>query len=211
MRSTEEETINAYTHLIWSILSLVSLMIVLFDERFLLRGKMIFLFMIFLPCWTFFSSFLYHSSKTAKLKERNRLVDKAAIYLMIVGCGTAINLSCHDDLVAATSSCLLILLGGVFTAALCIRKKTTEVFSVVSYVLLGWAAVFPAFGVFGENDYISTSSLSLLIAGGIAYSIGLGFYSRDAVKWNHTWWHVMVMIGFTLQLTACTRVLVLLY
>jgi hemolysin III len=211
MRTGEEEVVNAYTHFVWSVLSVVSLLIVLLNENLVLRGKIIFLFMISLSCWTFFSSFLYHSTQNPRKKERNRLVDKAAIYLMIVGCGTSISLTCYNSLAAAGSASFLILLGGFFTASLCIKRKTTEVFSVVSYVLLGWAAIFPALGLVGKTGYIETSSLWILILGGVAYSIGLGFYSRDTIKWNHTWWHVLVMVGFTLHLAACSRVLVLAY
>ena len=152
MRSEEEEGVNAYTHFVWSILSAVSLFIVLIDSNFALKGKIIFLFMTCLSLWTFFSSFLYHSSKTPKIKERNRLVDKSSIYLMIVGCGIAINLSCHDNLTAAASCSFLAFLGAFFTASLCLKKHTTEVFSVVSYVLLGWAAFLPSSGVFGSTE-----------------------------------------------------------
>ncbi len=202
MRSYEEEIVNAYTHFVWSIISILVVFISLFSEKYDLCDKLSLLIMAGLSSWTFFCSFLYHVNQNEKYKKRNRVVDKAGIYLMIIGCGVSLNITNPNTSISVPVCIAVVILGCLFIARMCIVKKTSESFSVFTYVMLGWLSAIPAMGLLGDTIYITTSSLWAIILGGIFYSIGVGFYSKDKIKWNHTWWHLCVMIGYLFHLYA---------
>lgn len=200
-RSHDEETINAYTHLVWALLSLTFMFMFLIQENLPIKYKTSTIMMTGLSAWTFISSFLYHSSKGRK-KSQNREVDKASIFLMITGCGVSLNMSCADPVVSSISSSILILTGCLLTLLYTHFKNPTEAFSVTSYVLLGWFCVLPITGFLGDSLYTTTSSSWMIIAGGISYSIGILFYAKDSIKWNHTRWHICVMLGYAFHLAG---------
>ena len=200
-RSADEEIINSYTHLLWSILSLVFMIVFLAESGLPAKYKTSTLFMTGLSAWTFFSSFLYHSTKGRK-KYQNREVDKTSIFLMIIGCGVSINMSCINPWAASISCTILIIAGSILTLLYTHTKKPTEVLSVTSYVLLGWFCILPVTGFLGDTLYSITSSSWMIIAGGISYSVGILFYARDSIKWNHTYWHLCVMTGYIFHLVG---------
>ena len=200
-RSRDEETANAYTHLVWAILSLTFMFIFLKEEGLPMKYKTSTILMTGLSAWTFISSFLYHASAGRK-KKQNREVDKASIFLMIIGCGVSLNMSCIDPLVSSISSSILIVVGAFLTMLYTHFKNPTEAFSVTSYVLLGWFCILPITGLLGDSLYSITSSSWMIIAGGISYSIGILFYAKDSIKWNHTRWHACVMIGYGFHLAG---------
>ena len=70
---------------------------------------------------------------------------------------------------------------------------------VVSYLLLGWiglAAIGPLFAITG------ITAIALIIAGGVAYSLGVIFYAAHRIPHNHAIWHVFVMAGSLLHYLA---------
>ena len=200
-RASDEEIINAYTHLAWSILSITFAVLLLASNAVPFKYKISTILMTVLPAWTFAASYLYHASENRK-KSQNREVDKSSIFLMIVGCGTSINMSCMNTAVSMISCTILIFMGSALTLAYTHMKNPSESFTMTSYLLLGWCCILPITGIMGETLYSASSSRWLIIAGGISYSIGVLFYAKDSIKWNHTRWHVCVMIGYALHLAG---------
>lgn len=201
MYSTEEDVINSATHFLSAIASILFTCLILFTIE--LSGKE--LFPIFLmgstSAWTFFSSYLYHSTRSEPLRERNRLLDRSSIYIMIAGNGGAIALLSSHSLSSTICCLLLILCGSLLTLNLCIGGKITETFSLSSYLLMGWLAVIPSSGIFGASKFTSTAPLLCLLVGGLAYSSGVVFYISDK-KWYHAAWHVFTMVGFSFHFAA---------
>ena len=106
------------------------------------------------------------------------------------------------------ATCIILLISGsVLTGLYAHIKNPPESFTVTSYLLLGWFCVLPITGLIGDSLYNVTSSGWLIIAGGIAYSVGVLFYAKDSIKWNHTRWHICVMIGYSLHLFGHYRVI----
>ena len=75
--------------------------------------------------------------------------------------------------------------------------------STIVYLAMGWLVLVavkplwnnvPAWGIFW------------LVAGGVAYTAGVGFYAANRVRYSHFVWHLFVLAG-----TACHFVAVLLY
>ena len=74
-----------------------------------------------------------------------------------------------------------------------------QLMSTLIYLFMGWMIVF----VFGDlKSSLNSLSLTLLIAGGISYSIGATFYSMKKIKYTHVIWHFFVIAGTTLHYIA---------
>lgn len=74
-----------------------------------------------------------------------------------------------------------------------------KVFSLISYVVMGWACVVRI------DLLIKTIALPafiLLLAGGVVYTIGIIFYRMKSIPWNHAIWHLFVMGGTALHFLA---------
>ena len=78
-----------------------------------------------------------------------------------------------------------------------IDLKKYEVFSMICYIGMGWGIVFflpQALEVMGKNGFI------LLLAGGIAYTLGAILYGVGVKKrWMHSVFHIFVVLGSALQ------------
>jgi len=207
MRTREEEVVNAFTHLLWAILGCLVYIMILFSSEYSAFDKITLLVMLSMSSWAFFSSFLYHTQVDEKIRARNRIVDKAGIYLMIMGCGISLNMATPGTSLSTLSCILICLAGSLCIVLLCIKKDLSESFTVFTYIMLGWISAIPASGLLGKTVYVETSTLWAIIAGGICYSIGVAFYSKDNHKWNHTWWHVCVMAGYMFHLFAQLKAL----
>ena len=57
-----------------------------------------------------------------------------------------------------------------------------------------------------NRSTITPGSSVWLIAGGLAYTSGIGFYAAERVRYGHFVWHVFVLMG-----TACHFFAVLWY
>jgi hemolysin III len=64
--------------------------------------------------------------------------------------------------------------------------------SLWTYLLMGWMAVFFAYPLY-QN--LSVEGLWLLLAGGLCYTIGVGFYVAKHLPFTHAIWHVFVAAG----------------
>jgi hemolysin III len=70
---------------------------------------------------------------------------------------------------------------------------------MVAYILMGWLilVIFETF-----KNSIDPVGFWLLVAGGIAYSIGIFFYIKGHKKHFHTIWHLFVLAGSIFQFFA---------
>lgn len=128
-------------------------------------------------------------------KERFRRLDHAAIFLMIAGSYTPFML------VAVGGNLGLGLLILVWISAITgmllklLHPRRFERVSVIFYLALGWAGL-PAAGPL--IDALSTSTLILLLLGGLLYSIGVVFHLWERLRFQNAIWH-----GFVLAAAVC--------
>ena len=64
--------------------------------------------------------------------------------------------------------------------------------SLLVYLCMGWLVVF-FFRALLSN--ISTPALTMLVIGGVSYTVGVIFYVMDKVPYMHTIWHFFVLGG----------------
>ena len=206
LRAKEEEVVNAATHFLAAVITaLITFLIIITTQH--VSAALPFCIMGLTATWTFFSSFLYHSSDREPRRRRNKLVDQAAIYIMIAGNGTGIALIGSRSVATVVCSATLLLICALLIVNLCLNTKIPKIPNVITYVLFGWLAIFPSTGLLMSTEFTAGPQFFCLLGGGLAYSIGVIFCIRDHVKWYHTIWHLLVILGFGLHMLACYLVL----
>ena len=191
---TVEELANTLTHGFGLVLSMAGfIFLVIFavfkgDAWYIASSVLYGLSLIVL----YAASTFYHGATSPELKRKLQIVDHCCIYVLIAG--------------SYTPFTLVVLRSGIgqnlflFVWAFAIIGILTKIFlskrfkgaSVISYLVMGWIgiiAVQPLFAALGLMPILH------IIAGGIAYSVGVSFYSWESLRHHHAIWHLFVMLG----------------
>jgi hemolysin III len=144
---------------------------------------------------TFVSSACYNLSNTPVPKELFRRFDHAAIYVMIAGSYTPFALV---RIGGASGLALLIAVWTIAAIGVFLKFAFPRRFgglSIVLYLAQGWA-ILPAVDPLVSS--ISNFALRLLLAGGIIYTVGVGFHLSKQLPFHNAIWH-----GFVLLAASC--------
>lgn len=199
-----EEIMNMVTHIVGSIAGVVALTLglviaVWFGDGYSLAGALCYgISMILL--YTFSS--IYHGLGPNLLaKKVMQIIDHCSIFILIAGTYTPIVL-CSIRQFSPTLA--WVLFGVVWAAAILgITLNSLDIsrykkFSAACYLLMGWCIVFayPALGFLREKG-----GLGLLLAGGISYTVGAGFYYfLKKKRYMHSVFHLFVLAGSILHM-----------
>lgn len=201
-----EELTNIITHAVAAALSFVGLVFIMLKTTalgyapleitaaFIYGLAMITMFVI---------STLYHAMPYgSKSRAVFRRLDHCTISVLIFGTYAPTMLigmmrGTHADMVwgytlfavvAATA-----ILSIVFNA---INVTKFKVFSLVSYVVMGWACIIRINRIAALCGW---GCFWFLIGGGLVYSLGIIFYGIKKIPFNHAIWHLFVMAGAALH------------
>jgi len=138
------------------------------------------------------ASTAYHSAIQPDRRRRLRIVDHAAIYLLIAGTYTPFAL-----LVLKGTVGWVIFAVSWSMAALGVILKLffTGRYSLLStllYVFMGWIIIFTIKPLINS---LSTDGLYWLVAGGVAYTVGALVYMVKKIPLNHAIFHLFILIG----------------
>ena len=140
----------------------------------------------------YLASTLYHSFPNPDVKRVFKIIDHAAIFLLIAGTYTPFLLVGVRGALGWTL--LVIVWGlailGVSLKALFIHRY--QKLSVLAYVLMGWLSVVVVKELMAN---IPVGGLVWLGAGGVVYTVGVIFYALKQIKYTHTIWHLFVLGG----------------
>lgn len=201
----KEELANAITHGIGFILSipaLIMLIIISIDRgtpwhivSFSIFGASMILLYLF--------STLLHSFKPSKAKNLFAVLDHSAIYILIAGTYTPFMLVSVRGALGWT---LFGIVWGLAVAGVVFKCYFVDRYQVVStlfYLVMGWLVIIAVKPLYFS---LSGAGFSLLLAGGILYSIGAIFYVWNKLPYNHAIWHLFVLAG-----SGCMYFCILLY
>ena len=135
-------------------------------------------------------SMLYHYHWNKPYRSVLRTVDHISIFYLIAGSYSPFTLIVFEP---EAGWRLFVLVWGLAFLGTIFKFFFTgkyENLSLFLYVALGWLVLieYDAFLVATAG-----STLSLLMAGGILYCIGVLFYVKDSLRYNHAIWHVFVV------------------
>jgi len=145
------------------------------------------------------ASTLYHSIPQPRAKRVLRILDHSAIYLAIAGSYTPLTLGPLRGPWGWTLFGVVWsgAVGGVVLTSLALDR--TRVLGLVLYAIMGWCLLV-AFGPLLRS--VPAGGVALLVAGGLAYSLGVVFYLWKSLRFHHFVWHLMVLLGSTLHVLA---------
>lgn len=189
-----EEKINIASHAVGFILSIVGLMLLVVYASLYGNVWHIISFSIFGVSLmiAFAASTIYHSAKKPEIRSRLRVFDHASIYVLIGGTYTPITLVALGGTIgwvffsitwalALTGICLKLFFTGKY-----------KLLSTLMYVFMGWLIIF---AIKPLSNNLSSEGLTWLVIGGLAYTVGAILYSIKKIKFNHTIFHIFVLLG----------------
>lgn len=205
-QSLQEEFANSITHGFGVLFSIVAIsLLVTFS---ILNGSTIEIVSssVFGASILFLYTFstLYHAVQDEKIKSWLRTFDHIGIYLLIAGTYTPFLLLTVGGTLGWIFFGIvwsLALFGLIFKIFFTHRFKKA---SLILYMGMGWMAVFLVKPLYNNLD---PSMLSLIVAGGLSYTLGTIFYTRPAMRFAHTIWHLFVLAGTVFHFIAILLIL----
>ncbi|MCH8953770.1 hemolysin III family protein [candidate division KSB1 bacterium] len=189
-----EEKINIISHAVGFILSIVALVLLVTHAN--LHGDVwhIVSFSIFGASLIilYAASTFYHNAKKPELRNRLKIIDHAAIYVLIAGSYTPFTL------VTLQGTLGWVIFGtswGLALTGIILKLFFTGKYNLIStlmYVFMGWVIVFAIKPLINN---LPLEGLFWLFAGGMAYTIGAILYSIKKIKLNHAIFHLFVLMG----------------
>ena len=192
--SSLEEIFNSITHAIGALVSIAGLVLLivfssLYGNSTHVISCTIFGFTLVL---LYTASTLYHSFRKPNLKHAFKILDHSCIYILIAGTYTPFLLVTVRGVVGWSMFVLvwsLTVIGILFKIFFVHRFNAL---STIAYILMGWLIIFAIKPLF---QTLPGGGLALLICGGMAYTLGIIFYSWNKLPFNHAIWHLFVLAG----------------
>ena len=145
------------------------------------------------------ASAAYNLSRPGRRKELLRRVDHAMIFVMIAGSYTPFALNVLAPHGGRWLCTMVWLLAGFGIAVKLALPRRFERLSLLLYLGMGWS-------ILGVLDSfiacVSRDVLRLLLAGGVAYSLGAACHALSRLPFHNTIWHALVLVGAGLHLVA---------
>ena len=196
----QEELINAYSHGLGAVLAFIAAIFLIVKGYGLPLGQWISLWVYGLSLVLLLSSsMLYHFAQDELKRYWYKKLDHTAIYYLIAGTYTPFlsiaipTAKAHHLLIALW---VIALIGTLFKLVFIHRFQKV---SLAGYLVMGWLAVLVMDDM---QRYLSRDAIQLLIAGGLAYTVGTLFYALKKVRYSHAIWHVFVLLGAGLHFLA---------
>jgi len=195
------EPINSITHFVGMMLALIAAPLVLIKSQSLVQVIAVTIFLMGL-IGLYGTSSIYHALKKApNVLERWRKADHMMIYILIAATYTPICLITLKGIVGYT---LLSIIWGLSILGIIFKifwlNMPRKIYTAL-YVILGWAAIFAIYPLY---QAVGTIGISLLIAGGVSYTVGAVFYAKKSkIQLGHFGFHeifhLFIMLGSLLH------------
>ncbi|ANK59471.1 hemolysin III [Loigolactobacillus backii] len=185
------EVLNAVTHGIGFVLSVVGLIFLLIKANTVGQTIAYTIYGITLMI-LYLSSTLFHSLIFTRAKHVFQVFDHCSIYLLIAGSYTPYCLiALHNTLgyVLCAVIWTLAIFGVIFKS---IAGNKLNHLTTVIYVLMGWGCLVAMKPLY---QHLGPIGFWLLVAGGVAFTLGAVLYSFPRIKFIHVIWHLFVLLG----------------
>ncbi len=199
--STAEELLHVATHGLGAVLSVAGLTALLpaavrSGDPWKVASAAVYGATLFL---LYLGSTLYHSARSSSWRKAARTLDHSSIYLLIAGTYTPFTLVTLRGAWGWTLFGVVWGLAGVGIARETRWRSRRKWLSIVLYLAMGWVIVVAA-GPLVER--LPAGGVRLLLAGGLAYTVGAVFYGLKRIPYMHAVWHLFVLAGSVLHFLA---------
>ncbi|MFS0943663.1 hemolysin III family channel protein [Enterococcus sp. DIV0182] len=191
------EVFNAITHGIGAGLSIAGLVILLVKGAHLHSPLHVVTYAVYgsMMILLFLTSTLFHSLIFTKAKGVFQVFDHSSIFLLIAGSYTPFCLLSVKGWLGWTLFGLIwvFAIAGIVYKSLTLHKKeTVSKVSTFIYIVMGWLCLIAAVPLYHSLGLVG---ISLMVLGGLSYTVGAFFYSLKSVRFMHVVWHLFVMLG----------------
>ena len=198
-----EEIFNMTSHIVGGALGIIALILcvvfsALHKNVYAIVSSVIYGVMMII---LYTMSSIYHGlNPKIKAKKIFQVLDHCSIFLLIAGSYTPF---CLVTFRTYNSVLGWIIFSIIWTMAVlgivlnCIDIKKYEMFSLICYLGMGWCIIFT---VKLLAMLLGVSAVTLLTAGGIAYTVGAGLYViGKKKKYMHSVFHLFIVLGSILH------------
>ena len=189
-----EERLNISSHAIGLLFSVIALILLVIraseigDLMYVISFSVFGISLVLL----YAASTFYHSVQAPVLRNRMRIVDHAAIYVLIAGTYTPFTLVV---LGGWTGWIIFAVSWMMATIGIVLKLFFTGKYDRIStfmYVFMGWIILFAIQPLIETLPY---EGLFWLVAGGVSYTVGAILYGIAKIKFNHAIFHIFVLLG----------------
>lgn len=145
------------------------------------------------------ASTLYHALRQGRGKQVFRTLEHCAIYLLIAGTYTPVTLIAIRGVSGWSLFGLVWLLAGAGMLLKTVATTRYRWLPGVLYLALAWLIIL---AIRPLADSVPFAGLVWLLAGGIAYTVGMAFFAARRVPYCHFVWHLFVLAGTTCHFIA---------
>lgn len=196
--SRREEVANAVTHGIGAVLSIAALALLVVFAALYGTAWHVVSFSIYgaTMLLLYFNSTMVHSLREGKAKDFFEFLDHSSIYLFIAGTYTPFMLVAIRGPLGWTLFGIawgIAVFGVVFKAFF---VKRFLFMSTIFYIAMGWMIVI-AWGPLTQA--VASGGITLLVLGGVLYTLGTVFYVWRGFPYHHAIWHLFVLAGTVLH------------
>lgn len=138
------------------------------------------------------ASTLYHSFPQPRVRHVFKVLDHAGIYLLIAGTYTPFTLVTMRETDGGVMFAVVWSLAVAGIAMEAFWTYRPRWLSAAVYLAMGWIVVIAIKPLAAALD---PAGVALLVAGGLAYTVGTFFYVMKRVPYFHAVWHVFVLAG----------------
>ena len=144
-------------------------------------------------------SLAYNMAPVSPIKRLLARFDQAAIFLFIAGSYTPFLAVIGGTQAGAV---MMSLVWGASLIGVALKLIVPQRFgrlAILLYLAIGWSGIV-VFQALAQE--LPSSTLWLLLAGGVTYSAGIVFHLWEKLKFQNALWHVFVVAGASLHLWA---------
>ena len=138
------------------------------------------------------ASMVYHIVRSPRAKRVFRILDHSSIYLLIAGTYTPFLLV---NMRGGWGWTIFGLVWGLAVLGILFKAFFVERYGIAStavYLAMGWIVVIAVKPLLAS---VAGGGIALLLAGGVAYSLGVVFFAWERFPFNHAIWHLFVLAG----------------
>ena len=200
--SRKEDWVNSITHIIGAVFAIIVLILCVGRGIILGRTDYILLSIVYgvTMLTVFVCSSVYHALYPNKAKKVMRIVDHAMINFMIVGTITPYVVLAVAPINPIMAYGLLIAcwVAAILAVILTFTMfNKTKVIQMVLYLVIGWSSFATVFVLW---KHFNSTAIILMIAGGIAYTVGAILYGIGKKQhYIHAVFHIFIILGALLH------------
>ncbi len=198
-----EEIFNMTSHIVGAVLGVVATVLCIVFAAVhgnvygVISGSIYGITMIIL----YTMSSIYHGLSAKRYSKKVfQVLDHCSIFLLIAGSYTPFALCTIRQVELASGWIIFGVIWGIAILGIILNSidiKKFKVFSMVCYLLMGWCIILKAYLL---PKTLGIAGVVLLVAGGIAYTIGAIIYGFGKKhKYTHSIFHLFILLGSFLQ------------